>query len=35
MTVPLTGSEPIEEITTSATWFIRRQWLELTLQAQF
>ncbi|HZL16247.1 MAG TPA: porin [Polyangia bacterium] len=29
MTVPLTGSEPIQEITTSATWFIRGQRLKL------
>ena len=28
-TVPLTGSEPIQEITTSATWFIRGQRLKL------
>jgi phosphate-selective porin O/P len=29
MSVPLTGSEPIQEITTSATWFIRGQRLKL------
>jgi hypothetical protein len=29
MTVPLTGSEAIQEITTSATWFIRGQRLKL------
>jgi len=29
MTVPLTGSEPIQEITPSATWFVRGQRLKL------
>jgi hypothetical protein len=29
LTVPLTGSEPIQEITTSATWFIKGQRLKL------
>ncbi len=29
MTVPLTGSQPIQEITPSATWFVRGQRLKL------
>ena len=29
MTVPITGSQPIQEITPSATWFIRGQRLKL------
>jgi hypothetical protein len=29
MTVPLTGSEPIQEITPSATWFVRGRRVKL------